>query len=97
LYGSRVDRLGNLTLSSELRVFGVGAGTFENTAVSRRYQTGDRHWRNDSVRLDTRWTLDFPDRALTLEVGDFYSGFVDWSRPVRLGGLQIGRNYGLQP
>ncbi len=97
LYGSRVDSLGNLTLSSELRVFGVGAGTFENTAVSRRYQTGDHHWRGESVRLDTRWTLDFPDKALTLEVGDFYSGFVDWSRPVRLGGLQIGRNYGLQP
>ena len=40
---------------------------------------------------------DFPDSATTLEVGDFYSGFVDWTRPVRLGGVQIGRNYGLQP
>lgn len=98
VYGSRVDTLGNLSLSSELRLFGVGNGTFENTAVSRRYQQpGDRRWRGESVRLDTRWSLDFPDQAMTLEVGDFYSGFVDWTRPVRLGGLQIGRNYGLQP
>jgi outer membrane usher protein len=98
VYGSRVDTLGNLSLSSELRVFGIGNGTFENTAISRRYQQpGDRHWRGESVRLDTRWSLDFPDSAMTLEVGDFYSGFVDWTRPVRLGGLQIGRNYGLQP
>lgn len=98
VYGSRVDTLGNLSLSSELRLFGVGNGTFENTAVSRRYQQpGDRRWRGESVRLDTRWSLDFPDKAMTLEVGDFYSGFVDWTRPVRLGGLQIGRNYGLQP
>ena len=98
VYGSRVDTLGNLSLSSELRVFGIGNGTFENTAISRRYQQpGDRHWRGESVRLDTRWSLDFPDSATTLEIGDFYSGFVDWTRPVRLGGLQIGRNYGLQP
>lgn len=98
VYGSRVDTLGNLSLSAELRVFGIGNGTFENTAISRRYQQpGDRHWRGESVRLDTRWSLDFPDSATTLEVGDFYSGFVDWTRPVRLGGLQIGRNYGLQP
>ncbi|KAG1318015.1 hypothetical protein G6F62_012578 [Rhizopus arrhizus] len=98
VYGSRVDTLGNLSLSSELRLFGIGNGTFENTAISRRYQQpGDRRWRGESVRLDTRWSLDFPDQAMTLEVGDFYSGFVDWTRPVRLGGLQIGRNYGLQP
>ena len=98
LYGSRVDMLGNLSLSSELRLFGIGNGTVENTAISRRYQQpGDRRWRGESVRLDTRWSLDFPGKAMTLEVGDFYSGFVDWTRPVRLGGLQIGRNYGLQP
>ncbi|WP_254051221.1 fimbria/pilus outer membrane usher protein [Stenotrophomonas sp. ESTM1D_MKCIP4_1] len=98
LYGSQVDDLATLSLASELRVFGLGSGTFENTAISRRFQQAeDRRWRGDSVRLDTRWTLDFPEQALTLEVGDFYSGFVDWSRPVRMGGIQIGRNYGLQP
>ncbi|KAF1055650.1 MAG: hypothetical protein GAK43_00445 [Stenotrophomonas maltophilia] len=98
VYGSRVGDLSNLTLSSELRLFGIGNGTFENTAISRRYQqAGDRRWRGESVRLDTRWSLDFPERALTLEIGDFYSGFVDWTRPVRMGGVQIGRNYGLQP
>lgn len=98
LYGSHVQDLSSLSLTSELRVFGVGRGTLSNLALQRRYQDGDqRRWRGDSVRLDTRWTLDFPQQAVTLEVGDFYSGFLDWSRPVRMGGVQIGRNYGLQP
>lgn len=98
VYGSHADGLGNLTLSTELRVFGLGKGTLENTAVSRRYQPGQgQGWRGESVRLDTRWALDFPDQAVTLEIGDFYSGFLDWTRPVRMGGVQIGRNYGLQP
>lgn len=33
---------------------------------------------------------------MILEIGDFYSGFVDWICFVCLGGLQIGCNYGLQ-
>ncbi len=83
VYGSRVDTLGNLSLSSELRVFGIGNGTLR-TPPSAAATSNDRRWRGESVRLDTRWSLDFPDSATTLEVGDFYSGFVDWTRPVRL-------------
>ncbi len=98
LYGTHVADLSSLALTSEVRLFGIGRGTLSNLALQRRFQDGDaRRWRSDSVRLDTRWTLDFPQQAVTLEVGDFYSGFLDWSRPVRMGGLQIGRNYGLQP
>jgi len=98
LYGSHVDGLGNLSLSTELRLFGLGKGTLENTAISRRYQQSEgQGWRSESVRLDTRWALDFPEQAVTLEIGDFYSGFLDWTRPVRMGGIQFGRNYGLQP
>jgi len=98
VYGSHNDAGGNLSLSTQIRVFGLGSGVFENTAVLRSYQDPeDRAWRGESVRLDTSWELDLPDSAVTLTVGDFYSGFVDWSRPVRMGGIQIGRNYGLQP
>lgn len=98
VYGSHTEGGGNLALTTELRLFGLGRGVFESSALLRTYQDPeDRQWRGESVRLDTAWRLDFPDSAVTLTVGDFYSGFVDWSRPVRMGGVQIGRNYGLQP
>ncbi len=97
VYGSHSEAGGNLALTSELRLFGLGNGVLENSTVQRIYEVPRQGWRTDSVRLDTHWQLDFPDAALTLTVGDFYSGFVDWSRPVRMGGIQIGRNYGLQP
>lgn len=32
-----------------------------------------------------------------MSIGDTYTGFLDWSRPVRIGGTQVGRNYALQP
>ncbi|WP_353087366.1 fimbria/pilus outer membrane usher protein [Stenotrophomonas sp.] len=98
VYGSHNEGGGNLALTNELRLFGLGEGVLESRSLLRTYQDpADRQWRGESVRLDTAWRLDFPASAVSLTVGDFYSGFVDWSRPVRMGGLQIGRNYGLQP
>lgn len=98
VYGSYNDGGGNLALTSEVRLFGLGRGVLHNTAVTRSYRlSGERRWRGESVRLDTAWRLDFPESAVSLTVGDFYSGFLDWSRPVRMGGIHVGRNYGLQP
>jgi len=98
VYGSHNEGGGNLALTNELRLFGLGEGVLETSSLLRTYQDpADRQWRGESVRLDTAWRLDFPASAVSLTVGDFYSGFVDWSRPVRMGGVQIGRNYGLQP
>lgn len=98
VYASQNEDAGNLALTAEARVFGVGRGVLRSSQLLRTFQEGGGGgWRGESVRLDSRWELDFPDHALTLTVGDFFSGFVDWSRPVRMGGIQIGRNYGLQP
>jgi len=97
LYASQNEEAGNLALTTEWRVFGLGRGVLRSTQLLRTFQDSERDWRGESVRLDSAWQLDFPDSALTLTVGDFFSGFVDWSRPVRMGGIQIGRNYGLQP
>jgi outer membrane usher protein len=49
------------------------------------------------VRLDTTWTLDFPDRLATLRVGDWYTSPGSWGRSVRYGGLQYGTNFSTQP
>ncbi|WP_312321122.1 fimbria/pilus outer membrane usher protein [Stenotrophomonas sp.] len=98
VYASQNEDAGNLALTAEARVFGLGRGVLRSSQLLRTFQDGNGGgWRGESVRLDSRWEVDFPDQALTLTVGDFFSGFVDWSRPVRMGGIQIGRNYGLQP
>lgn len=97
LYGSVSDGQGNVALTTGLRAFGLGPGSFRNDLVLRTWQERGRGWQHQSVRLDTRWDVDFPDSAVTLTIGDMQSGFLDWTRPVRMGGVRVGRNYGLQP
>jgi len=97
LYGGVNDGRGNLALTTGLRAFGLGPGSIRNDLLLRTWQEPGKGWQHESVRLETRWEVDFPDKAVTLAVGDMQSGFLDWTRPVRMGGIQIGRNYGLQP
>ncbi|PPU76288.1 MULTISPECIES: fimbria/pilus outer membrane usher protein [Xanthomonas] len=98
LYATRNAGASSVSLTTELRGFGIGRGMVDTTAVFLAYdRPQDERWRSEAVRLDSAWQMDFPDTATSLRVGDFYSGFVDWSRSIRLGGVQIGRNYALQP
>ncbi len=50
-----------------------------------------------SIRLDTSWSYSNQERAETYTVGDVISGGLNWTRPVRLGGGQIQRNFGIRP
>ncbi|OYR19399.1 fimbria/pilus outer membrane usher protein [Brucella thiophenivorans] len=50
-----------------------------------------------STRLDTRWSYSDPKRLMTYNVGDIISGGLSWTRPTRLGGIQIRRNFTLRP
>lgn len=101
LYATDGSHGSGLTASSELRVFGIGRGVLSSTAVSRRHHVrgsgSGSGWQGESVRLDSRWELSYPERAITATFGDTFTGFLDWTRPVRIGGIQIGRNYALQP
>ncbi|MDO9135883.1 fimbria/pilus outer membrane usher protein [Hydrogenophaga sp.] len=85
-----------LVLSTELRLFGVGNGVLSHHAVTRNTSladvTGQRH-----VRLDTRYEWSRPDQAVSLVIGDSVSSGLGWTRPVRFGGLRIGRDFSLQP
>jgi outer membrane usher protein len=50
-----------------------------------------------ALRLDTVWAYSDEKRALTYRLGDIVSGGLNWTRPVRLGGGQLQRNFGLRP
>ncbi len=50
-----------------------------------------------STRLDTRWSYSDQERLMTYNVGDIITGGLSWTRPARLGGIQIRRNFTLRP
>lgn len=51
----------------------------------------------DTTRLDTTWSYSDEERMLTYSAGDIVSGGLSWTRPVRLGGIRIQRNFALRP
>lgn len=59
----------------------VGTTTFSNASA---------------LRLDSDYTLSDPDRAITYRAGDTISGGLDWTRPIRMGGLQVQRDFTLR-
>ncbi len=50
----------------------------------------------EALRLDTTFVHHDVASARTYRLGDFISGGMSWSRPVRLGGFQIERNFGIR-
>ncbi|WP_065868025.1 fimbria/pilus outer membrane usher protein [Stenotrophomonas nitritireducens] len=80
----------------ELRVFGLGAGTW-STSQTSRLSSGRAGRNTGTTRLDSYWQLDLPAPMLSLSVGDQLTGALDWSRSARIGGLHLSRNFSLQP
>lgn len=50
-----------------------------------------------SVRLDTYWQNDFPDRLARLRLGANISATGSWGRGVRCGGIKFGTDFSLSP
>ena len=97
LYGTRdSDNSSNLSAQTELRAFNAW-GVLSNTALSRWNDSANSAMSNDTVRLDTSFTRSFVDQTVTLRLGDVITGGLDWTRSTRLGGIQLGRNFALQP
>ena len=49
------------------------------------------------IRLDTTYTYSDPDTLRQYKAGDFISGGLSWTRPVRMAGAQISTNFGIRP
>lgn len=93
-YGSQSS--GGLSAFTELRAFNR-FGVFSTTSLIQETNDGDGHWQHNAVRLDTSWSMSFPDDLLTLRVGDTLTDALAWTRPTRIGGIQFGTNFALQP
>ncbi len=49
------------------------------------------------LRLETNWAYENPDTLVTYLAGDFISGTLNWSTAIRMGGVQIRRDFLLRP
>ena len=96
LYGTQDDASNRgLSAYAELRAFGAW-GVLSNTWLSRVADSGSDP-QAESARLDTTWTRSFVDSTSVLRVGDSITGNLQWSRATRFGGIQLQRDFALQP
>ena len=76
---------------AELGLFGP-AGVLTNDAVAR-FDNGS----HELVRLDSTFTVDFPQRLETLQFGDIITDSGSWGSAVHAGGVRWGTNFALRP
>jgi len=75
---------------SRLGVFSTGALVYAGESASRLGTA-------PVVRLDSTWTYSDPDSLRRYRVGDFITGGLAWTRPTRLGGVQIASDFSMRP
>jgi outer membrane usher protein FimD/PapC len=59
----------------------------------------DRHGNGgfEAIRLDTTYVYSDPRSLRRYRAGDFISGSLPWTRPVRMGGAQINLDFSMRP
>lgn len=87
-----IDSFDGASLSIDARGFSK-LGTIRQTGI-----IGTTTFSEFTVlRLDTTITHSEQESMLSYRLGDIISGGLSWTRPVRLGGAQVQRNFGLRP
>ena len=84
---------------NEVRLFDTW-GTLSNTGQVRQTLADgitDSTLGNGYRRYDTTWRFSDDERLLTYETGDVISGSLPWSSSVRLGGVQVSRDFAVRP
>ncbi len=80
----------NASMWHEARLF-TPRGVFSSTGVVGSAQP------NSYTRFDTRWTMSSERNISTLEVGDLITRGLPWASAVRLGGVQLSRDFSVRP
>ena len=89
------DGLGSVdgaSLSLDARAFSK-FGTLRQTGIFGTTTFADF----TALRLDTTWSYSDQQSMRTYRIGDIVSGGLTWTRPVRIGGAQVRRNFDLRP
>lgn len=92
LFVRRDDRVTTAALLGEVRLFG-DFGTVASTGVLRTGFGGGA----GLLRYDTSYRRVLEDSATEIAAGDFITRTLPWTTAVRMGGLQIARNFAIRP
>ncbi|MBC3196656.1 fimbria/pilus outer membrane usher protein [Pseudomonas poae] len=100
VYFNDTDEGGSyLAAWNEVRLFD-NWGTLSTTGQFRQTLAGGisaSTLNNGYRRYDTTWRFSDDERLLTYEAGDVISGSLPWSSSVRLGGVQLSRDFAVRP
>ena len=98
LYGWALShKYKSLSAFTEWRFFNP-YGVLSNTSIYKATRSPlQPGWKNETVRLDTQWETSWPGSAISLRLGDTLTASLPWSRSLRIGGVQLSRNFSLQP
>ncbi len=88
---SAIPRFSGANATLDARAFSP-YGTASQTAIVGNTVLS----RDDALRLDTTYTVSSQASQLTGRAGDAISGGLAWTRPIRFGGLQLQRDFGLR-
>ncbi len=80
------------SLSLDARAFS-NFGTLRQTGILGTTTFSDL----TALRLDTTWSYSDQASMRSYRLGDIVSGGLSWTRPIRLGGAQMQRNFRLRP
>ncbi len=80
------------SLSLDARAFSK-AGTLTQSGILGTTTFSDAA----ALRLDTAWSYSDETALRSYRVGDTISGGLAWTRPIRMGGVQVQRNFALRP
>jgi outer membrane usher protein len=93
LTGTSVDRTNTVTGLFDARIFSPW-GVLSSGLLAA---AGDRRSGQSLIRLDTTWSFSDPEAMRQYRVGDVIAGGLGWTRPVRLGGVQVSANFATRP
>jgi outer membrane usher protein len=83
---------GGMSLTAEARAFSP-YGTFEQSGIVRTVAQQS----SEFIRLNTAVVSSDQERMISYRAGDTINGGLAWSRPIRIGGLQVQSNFALRP
>ncbi len=89
---------GGASLSIDARLFSpygilTQTGILGNTTQYDYFTYGNM----SGLRLDTTFSYDDPLNQMSYRAGDVITAGLEWTRPIRIGGLQVQRNFSTRP
>jgi outer membrane usher protein len=90
-YGGRNFTFQGASATLEGRLL-TPAGTLSQTGIAGSTMTAQ----NNLLRLDSTWTWSDPETMVAWRLGDTISSGLPWTRPIRMGGAQVQRNFALR-